>query len=186
VNRPSTAEEVLALYEQRGHRYYGEAVTQVDHALQCAALARRDGARDELIVAALLHDVGHLVVDVQSDRYDELSEIDDEHEALGARILAPIFGPGVAQPVALHVTAKRWRCAREPEYYDRLSSASQATLRAQGGILSETECERFEEHPGFREALWLRAWDDTGKIAGLETGTIADWVDLVRSVAAAR
>ena len=169
----------------RGDEHYGEFVTQREHALQCAALAQRDGARPALVVAALFHDVGHLVEPDLGDERDDYN-VDDDHEAIGARILAPIFGPDVAQPVALHVTAKRWRCTKDPDYFDTLSPTSRDSLHAQGGLLSEEECERFEDHPGFREAMWLRTWDDTAKVVGLETGTMRDFEAMVSALAAAR
>jgi [1-hydroxy-2-(trimethylamino)ethyl]phosphonate dioxygenase len=181
---PTSIDELFELYETLGDRSYGESITQNEHALQCAALARDDGASDDLIVAALFHDVGHLALDAQGTPGFDLARDDDDHEARGARILAPLFGPRVAQPVALHVTAKRWRCTRDPGYHDRLSSASQATLVAQGGLLSEEECQRFERHPGFYAALALRTWDDTGKVEGLDVGALRDWESLVRSSAA--
>jgi phosphonate degradation associated HDIG domain protein len=184
VSGPTTVEELFALYEARGRANYGESVTQIDHALQCAALAVDAGASEAMIAAALFHDVGHLVADVQDDAAFDLSEIDDDHEALGARILSPILGPAVAQPVALHVTAKRWRCARDPHYLELLSPASRATLIAQGGPLSEEECLRFEAHPGFAGALVLRDWDDAGKTVGLDVGTLRDYWDLVNDLAA--
>src|SRR5580692_7149338 len=150
IVEPASIEELFDLYERLGDRSYGESITQNEHALQCAALAR-----DALIIAALFHDVGHLALDVQGDHGFDLARDDDDHAARGARILAHLFGPRVAQPVALHVTAKRWRCTREPEYHERLSRASQATLIAQGGLLSEDECQRFEQHPGFEDAVAL-------------------------------
>jgi gamma-butyrobetaine dioxygenase len=186
VTEPTTVDDLFALYESRGWQHYGEGITQVDHALQCAALAKADGANDALMVAALFHDVGHLAMDVQDDGEYEMSRDDDRHESIGARILAPIFGPRVAQPVALHVIAKRWLCSREPEYPRRLSSASQATLIAQGGILSDEECERFEAHPGFNDAVALRTWDDDGKVEGLAVGALRDWEPIVRELAALR
>jgi [1-hydroxy-2-(trimethylamino)ethyl]phosphonate dioxygenase len=186
MSAPANIDELFALYESKGSQHYGEGITQSDHALQCAALARDDGANDVLMVAALLHDVGHLVLDVQGDEGFELDRDDDRHEALGARILAPLFGPAVAQPVALHVIAKRWLCTREPEYLERLSAASKATLIAQGGLLSDEECERFEAHPGFNDAIALRTWDDAGKIEGLDVGELRDWEPLVRSLASPR
>jgi phosphonate degradation associated HDIG domain protein len=184
VSSPTTVEELFALYETKGLANYGESVTQMDHALQCAALAVDAGASEALIAAALFHDVGHLVADVRDDEDFELSEIDDNHEALGARILSPILGPSVAQPVALHVTAKRWRCARDPHYYSHLSIASRASLKAQGGPLSDEECLHFEAHPGFAGALALREWDDAGKAVGLEVGTLRDYWDLINDLAA--
>jgi len=186
MSDPASVDELFDLYETRGHQSYGESITQSEHALQCAALARDAGAGEALIVAALFHDVGHLAIDVPGAPGFDLAHDDDDHEALGARILARLFGPRVAQPVALHVTAKRWRCTREPEYHDRLSSASQATLIAQGGLLSEEECLRFEQHPGFDDALALRTWDDTGKVEGLDAGALRDWEPLVRSLAETR
>jgi phosphonate degradation associated HDIG domain protein len=183
---PTTIGQLFDLYESKGAMAYGELITQTDHALQCAALAGRDGVKSELMVAALFHDVGHLVLDLQDNEDFDLGRDDDHHERLGARILAPLFGPGVAQPVARHVFAKRWLCTKEPQYRERLSSASRATLTAQGGLLSDEECERFEAHPGFNDAIALRTWDDAGKIEGLDVGELRDWEPLVRSLAVPR
>ena len=186
MSDPTTVDELFELYERLGDQSYGESITQNEHALQCAALARDAGAEDALIAAALFHDVGHLASDVMGDADFDLASDDDDHEAHGARILAPILGARVAQPVAMHVLAKRWRCTREPAYHDRLSPASRATLLAQGGLLSEEECQRFERHPGFDDALALRTWDDEGKIEGLDVGALRDWEPLVRSLAETR
>ena len=158
MSDPTTVDELFDLYEACGDRSYGESITQTEHALQCAALARDAGASGALIVAALFHDVGHLAVDAQAPWFD--LEKNDDHEARGARILARLFGPPVAQPVALHVLAKRWRCTREIDYHDQLSSASRMTLIAQGGLLSDEECRRFEQHPGFEDAIALLAAAD--------------------------
>jgi [1-hydroxy-2-(trimethylamino)ethyl]phosphonate dioxygenase len=185
VNVPRSVDELFALYREKGDEPYGESLTQNEHALQCSALARVDGASDALVIAALFHDVGHLVAEVMNDPDFVLEEDNDDHEAIGARVLSPLFGPSVARPVSLHVTAKRWRCAREPDYYFRLSPASKLTLKAQGGPLSDDECLRFEEHPGFADALALRTWDDAGKVLGLEVGTLDDYVEVVNSLAAA-
>jgi predicted HD phosphohydrolase len=185
VNVPRSVDELFTLYREKGDEPYGESLTQNEHALQCSALARVDGASDALVIAALFHDVGHLVAEVMNDPDFVLEEDNDDHEAIGARVLSPLFGPSVARPVSLHVTAKRWRCAREPDYYFRLSPASKLTLKAQGGPLSDDECLRFEEHPGFADALALRTWDDAGKVLGLEVGTLDDYVEVVNSLAAA-
>jgi phosphonate degradation associated HDIG domain protein len=186
MREPSTIDDLFALYEANGSQHYGEGVSQLDHALQCAALARADDVHDALVVAALFHDVGHLILEVPDGLGLELDRDDGRHEALGARLLAPLFGPSVAQPVALHVMAKRWLCTREPQYHHLLSRASQATLIAQGGLLSDEECERFEAHPGFNDAIALRTWDDAGKVDGLRVSPLRDWEPLVRSVAATR
>ena len=186
MKTPSTVEELFALYELRGDGHYGETITQTEHGLQCAALAREDGATDALIAAALFHDVGHLVADAQGNERFDLEEEDDDHETIGARILAPILGPAVAQPVALHVTAKRWRCTIDPTYHAQLSPSSQATLKAQGGLLSPEECARFEAHPGFEDALALRSWDDAAKTPELDVGELRDYERLVTALADAR
>jgi phosphonate degradation associated HDIG domain protein len=186
MTTPTTVDELFALYESKGNAHYGESITQIEHALQTAALARRARASDALIVAALFHDVGHLVVDVQANSSFDLESDDDDHEALGARVLSPIFGASVAQPVALHVTAKRWRCTREPQYLAALSDASRATLVAQGGPLSDEACQRFEAHRGFHDAVALREWDDTGKVPGLEVGTLRQYEVIVRTLAELR
>jgi phosphonate degradation associated HDIG domain protein len=159
----TSVDDLYELFAARGDESYGEDVTSLMHALQCAHLARLDGATDELVLAALLHDVGHLVVDTQGGAREDLEVDDDDHEAVGGRILAKLFGSAVAQPVALHVTAKRWRCTVEPAYHETLSDTSRATLKAQGGLLDAAACQRFEAHPGFQAALQLRTWDDLAK-----------------------
>lgn len=161
---PTSIDELFSLYENNGHYKYGEGVTGLEHALQCAALAVNDGATHELIAAALFHDVGWFLIDDGSP--DDVI-VSGDHAALGARIVAPLFGPDVAQPIALHVVAKRWRCAIEPDYLDELTEASRVTLVAQGGPLNPDECQRFEAHPGFVTAIALRSWDDRAKIPGL-------------------
>ena len=184
MNAPTTVDELLDLFERLGGDYYGEDVSQLDHALQCAALARRDGADDELVCAALLHDIGHLVVDRGSEAGWRDDVDDDHHEAVGARILAALFGPSVAAPVALHVTAKRWRCTVDPAYRASLSATSRATLVAQGGPLDEAACKRFEAHPASAHAVALRGWDDEGKDPDVSPGRLSDYEPLLRALAA--
>ena len=186
MNRPTTVDEVLELYVERGLEHYGESVSQLDHALQCAALAQADGASDALVAAALLHDIGHLVVDVQADEAYRMGVDDDVHESVGAKVLSPIFGPAVAQPVAMHVTAKRYRCAVDPAYLATLSATSVATLAAQGGPLDAEACERFARHPGRDEALRLRTWDDTGKVPEMVTPSLEDLRPLLERLASDR
>jgi predicted HD phosphohydrolase len=182
--QPSSVESLLELFERRGGEHYGEDVTQQQHALQCAELARRAGATDTLVAAALLHDVGHLAADARGPGWrDEVD--DDHHEAVGARILASVFGPGVAAPVALHVVAKRWRCTVDPPYRDALSTASVATLVAQGGLLGAAERARFEAHPAFLDAVALRGWDDDAKDPGAASGTMRAFATMLARLAGA-
>ena len=163
-----TVADVLALYERYGDDTYGEDVTQNEHALQCAAIAEADGASEPLIVAALLHDIGHLV---HLDEHGEMADaevVDDVHEATGARVLAKVFGPEVTGPIALHVMAKRYRCATEPGYLDGLSPASLQSLAIQGGPLEADGCTTFVAHPASADAIRLRGYDDWGKVVGAE------------------
>jgi gamma-butyrobetaine dioxygenase len=184
ADHPSSVAELFALYESQGHRSYGEDVTALEHALQCAALAFNDGAERNLVAAALFHDVGWLLAAEVED--DDIASVSDDHAALGARILSPLFGPDVAQPVALHVMAKRWRCTIEPEYFDELSEASQITFIAQGGPLNTDERSRFEAHPGFAAAMALRSWDDRAKIPDLHVPTLEYYRPMAEEIAAHR
>jgi predicted HD phosphohydrolase len=182
VSAPATLEALLDLYDRFGDRCYGERVTQTSHALQCAARAAADGAAAPLVAAALLHDVGHLLVAEGSD----VTATDDRHEATGARVLAAILGRDVARPVSLHVAAKRWRCAVDPDYLARLSDASRASLARQGGPFEPAACRRFASHPGFRDAVALRGWDDDGKAPDQPTGSVRDHAPLLARLAARR
>ena len=182
LSEPRSLDELFSLYELHGDRRYGEDVTGLEHALQCAALARADGASDELIVAALFHDVGwFLTEDLGGDATPA-----GDHAAAGARILSPLFGAGVAQPVALHVMAKRWRCTVDPDYFDELSPTSQATFITQGGPLSTAERARFEAHPGFASAMALRAWDDRATLTELAVAGLDDYRALAETLAEAQ
>lgn len=175
---------ILARYEERGAARYDEAVSQVEHALQCAALAERAGAADELVAAALLHDLGHLLEpDGGAARARGRSTEDLYHEALGARRLEPVFGPAVSGPVALHVRAKRYLCAVDRSYHDTLSPGSVHSLVLQGGSLDAGQVAAFEGHPGWSDAVELRRWDDLAKVPGAPTRQLADYRDLLVDLA---
>ncbi len=121
--RAASIDEILDLYRRWGSQHYDEALSQTSHALQTAACARADDAADELVAAALLHDVGHLLVMDAAGSGEVDPEVDTGHEASGARYLAGRFPAGVTAPIALHVLAKRYRCAVDPAAVDRLSAA---------------------------------------------------------------
>jgi phosphonate degradation associated HDIG domain protein len=170
AHHPTTL-AVLRLFDAKGGSQYGrEAVTQREHALQAAALAERDGASASLIAAALLHDLGHLLHELPEDAPDE--GVDDRHEELAASWLATRFGPEVAEPVRLHVEAKRYLCAIDPAYHGHLSAPSRLSLELQGGPMSESECEAFEASPMALQAVALRRWDDAAKEPGRVTPPI--------------
>ncbi len=178
----TSVSDIVALFDANGEQAYGEEVSLRSHSLQSAARARAAGASDALVASALLHDIGHLLVPEGAVDRGRPDEDDDHHEAVGARLLASIFGSEVARPVALHVLAKRWRCTVEPSYLAELSSQSALTLRAQGGLLDEGECRRFESHPGFTDAVELRRWDDEAKEVGAAVPALASYRSLLESL----
>lgn len=167
VHHPHTC-EILELFRQRGDSQYGsEPVSQREHALQAAWFAERDGAGSQLVAAALLHDVGHLLHHLPDDAPER--GIDDHHETLAARWLKSRFPDEVCESVRLHVAAKRYLCAVEPHYRSQLSPASLLSLGLQGGPMTELELTEFMRLPGASEAVRLRRWDDEAKVPGLQT-----------------
>jgi phosphonate degradation associated HDIG domain protein len=172
--------EVLELFRLRGDSEYGgEAVTQLEHALQAATFAEREGASAQLIAAALLHDVGHLLHELPADAPDQ--GIDDRHEALATVWLAERFGPPVVAPVAMHVAAKRYLCAVDGDYFSQLSPPSVQSLALQGGPMATAEIEQFRSRPFYDDAVRLRRWDDAAKIVDMQTPTLehfARYLDL--------
>jgi len=177
--------EIERLFAARGgSEYGGEAVSQLEHALQAAAAAVADGADDPLVAAALLHDVGHLLHELPPDAPE--AGIDDHHENSAARFLAEHFGPEVCEPVRLHVAAKRYLTAVEPEYLARLSGPSVTSLRLQGGPMSPAEQEAFRANPHWRAAVRLRRYDEAAKVAGLATPPLAEYLPLLARVARPR
>jgi [1-hydroxy-2-(trimethylamino)ethyl]phosphonate dioxygenase len=148
-----------------GALYFGEAVTETEHALQSAHLAEAAGADAELVAAALLHDIGHLLHGLGEDV--AARGTDACHEAGGAAWVARHFGPAVADPVRLHVAAKRYLCAAEPGYLVGLSPASRRSLELQGGPFTSDEQRAFEREPHHARAVALRRWDDAAKVPGL-------------------
>ena len=179
---PVTCEVLDLFHAHGGSRYGGENVSQLEHALQAAFFAERDGAPSTLIAAALLHDIGHLLHDLPADAPDQ--GIDDRHEALGARWLAGRFGPAVCEPVNLHVIAKRYLCAVDPAYFDLLSAPSIQSLALQGGPMNAEESRQFEQHPFHQEAVRLRRWDDAAKVEKLATPYVEHFAQHLDAAAA--
>jgi phosphonate degradation associated HDIG domain protein len=177
----NVTEEILAIFQTHGSSaYFGESVSMTEHALQAAYFARTAAATPALIVAALLHDIGHLVDDVPNDIADWSA--DAHHEQVGGRWLAKRFGPDVSEPVRLHVPAKRYLLATDPEYFSKLSPASVLTLKLQGGPMTAHEVAGFETERFYKEAVRVRQWDDQGKVAGLKTPELIDYRALIESL----
>ena len=169
---------LIDLFERHGRLRYGDGITQEEHALQSAKQAIDENASEALVAAALLHDVGHLLVE-----RDGVPTVDLRHEAVGARALARWFGPDVTNPIALHVDAKRYLCAVDPDYFGILSPGSVHSLELQGGPMTPEEVERFEALPGGEAAARLRRWDEGAKVPGVDAGEIADHRQLLMDLA---
>jgi phosphonate degradation associated HDIG domain protein len=178
----SLAADILALYGARGAQaYFGERVSMSEHGLQAAHFAQAEGASAAMVVAALLHDIGHLLEAVP-DQIEDWT-LDARHEEIGARWLARYFDVAVSEPVRLHVPAKRYLCATDARYFARLSAASVHTLKLQGGAMSGHEVAQFEAETFWREAVRLRHWDDQGKVAGLKTLPLDAHAELIGRIA---
>jgi 2-amino-1-hydroxyethylphosphonate dioxygenase (glycine-forming) len=162
-----TANEIVQFFEQFGNRdYIGEPVSQIEHMCQCAALAEAASAEEEVILAAWLHDIGHLCAyafpEWEAKYMDEVGVVD--HEMLGANYLRNKgFAEKVCRLVENHVAAKRYLTYFFPNYYDQLSDASKKTLAIQGGVMNKEEAKTFEMDALFNDYLLLRRWDDQAK-----------------------
>jgi [1-hydroxy-2-(trimethylamino)ethyl]phosphonate dioxygenase len=178
----NVADEVIALFQHRGAvAYFGESVSMIEHALQAAYFAHAAATPPALILAALLHDVGHLIDDVPDDLADWT--VDAHHERVGSRWLAKRFRPEVSEPVRLHVPAKRYLLATDAEYFAKLSPASVVTLKLQGGPMAAREVAEFATERFCKEAVLLRQCDDQGKVAGLKTPGLDDYRSLIEELA---
>ncbi len=157
--------EIIHLYiEYGGEEYSGEKISQLEHMVQAARLARAEGFNDEVVLAAFLHDIGHIAEKLTDENSMNSYGIRD-HEAIGASFLEDRgFSFRISRLVASHVAAKRYLTLREPGYYDKLSEASKHTLEFQGGPMSDEEADLLEEDPLFREIIQMRRWDEAAKL----------------------
>ena len=170
-------DEVFELFARFGKDRYGEDLSLESHMLQSAALSDSLKAPRHVVVAALLHDVGHFLHPDGEAANGQGRELD--HEAIGAAWLSRGFGEDVTAPIALHVGAKRYLCAIEPGYLDRLSRASRLSLVVQGGVMTSAEAAAFAEQPAFAAAVMLRRCDDTGKNGSAPTQSLAHYRNLM-------
>lgn len=182
-SRDTIVEFLADILRRRGaESYLGESVTMSEHMLQAAHLAEEEGASDELVAAALLHDIGHYTNEFTDDAQDR--GIDNRHQISGAAVLAPFFPLVVTECVRQHVDAKRYLCAVDPDYFSRLSQASVLTLKLQGGPMDEAEAEAFRANPHLDAIIRVRIWDEGAKEAGRQTPPFAHYEPLLRRVIA--
>ncbi len=171
--------EIQRLFELKGALAYGESVNQIEHALQCGALAEAAQAAPALVVAAVLHDIGHML---HRDAAGAVHRGDDDrHERLGAKYLQRHFGAAVAEPVRWHVEAKRYLCAQESGYWAGLSPLSRRTLEIQGGPFTPDEAAQFRQLPHAEDAIRVRRWDDIAKTPGVVTPPLEHFLRIAAS-----
>jgi len=193
--------EIIDLLNGRAHTWYGqEAVSQLEHALQCAHLAELAGEPPETVVAALLHDLGHMLgakgqlaatqrpaqggnEDTVHGRLEAPQTTDDLHQYIALPFLSGVFGDAVLDPIRLHVEAKRYLCATDPNYWEALSPASKHSLVLQGGVHSPEQANAFEALPFSDRAARLRRYDDLAKVPGARTPGLEHYEQLMRAVA---
>jgi predicted HD phosphohydrolase len=168
------AEHLLGLIGSMEQHSYGERVDMLRHSLQTAACARAAGGTDELVLAGLLHDIGHLLGEAGAWGLPD-------HAEVAARALQQWLPSAVVEPIRGHVAAKRFLVATDARYHDQLSEASRESLREQGGAFSPAECERFAAQPHADAAVTLRRHDDGGKVDGLEVPPLESYRSLLES-----
>jgi phosphonate degradation associated HDIG domain protein len=178
-----TLPDIRHLFDTYGAMAYsGEPVTQLQHALQSAALAEGAGAEDALVGAAFLHDLGHLL-NLQGET-PTARGIDDLHQYFALPFLRPLFSDAVLEPIRLHVDAKRCLCAIDADYFSKLSADSVRSLKLQGGVFSEPEAEEFLRKPFAQDALSLRRWDDLAKQPERDTPPLDHYIQLIERLSA--
>jgi phosphonate degradation associated HDIG domain protein len=180
-NRGDIIALIADIFARRGaEAYAGEDLTVAEHMLQTACLAQAEGAPDTLVAAALLHDIGHFTSEF--GEYSPQDTEDKHHDESGAQVLDGFFPPAVTHCVRLHVAAKRYLCATDASYHDRLSPASRHSLLLQGGPMTGVEVAAFRQLAFYQQAVRLRRWDDSGKITGIQTMPFASFSPLLQRV----
>ena len=174
----TSIETIINLFDQKGSQMYGgEAVTQLEHALQCATLACEAGKSNELITACLLHDVGHIIHDLGNHPTNE--GLNDFHEHRALPVLRDLFEPAVTEPIRLHVAAKRYLCASNPDYWEKLSHESKRSLELQGGVFSQEAASKFINLPYGADAVELRIYDDRAKVSNKPSSSLSHFMQYV-------
>lgn len=181
LTRDTIVPFIADIFNRRGaESYLGERVTMSQHMLQGAQLAEQAGASDEIVAAALLHDIGHYTNEFPEDALSQ--GIDNLHEEAGAAVLAGWFPTVVTDCIRYHVAAKRYLCATDPDYFARLSPASVHTLNLQGGPMDEGEVAQMAENPNLGAILQVRIWDDQGKDPAVETPPFEHYAPVLQRV----
>jgi len=172
----NTIDRIIAIFTKNGSQKYRiEPVTQLQHGLQAASMALEETEDAQLVTAALLHDIGHLMSEEDMPQSTE-NNLDDNHEEKAYRWLLENFGQRVADPVLLHVAAKRYLCTENSNYIGHLSPTSLKSFHDQGGKMTDKEKADFESQTFYEEAVLLRKWDDRAKNPDMKTPELEQFV----------
>ena len=185
INTENIVDFIGSIFERRGgEEYLGEPVTMGQHMLQGATLAEQNEELDEIVVGALLHDIGHFTSEFGTFSMDDTE--DRYHENAGAAVLEKFFPRVITDCCRYHVAAKRYLCSTDPLYFYKLSDASVHSLNLQGGPMSEIEVKEFERNPNFKKILTVRLYDDAGKIPDMDTPSFWHFAPLVQKMVESR
>lgn len=172
--------EIRQLFDSQGDsEYYGENVSQYEHAAQAAILAKRQGYDEEVQIAAFLHDIGHLF---PAQTEEELMEVygRKDHESVAADWLRERgFSEKTAVLVENHVNAKRYLTFIDEDYFAALSEASKQTLIFQGGRMTEKEAKEFEKNPYHELIIKMRRWDEAAKVEAMKLPTLDHFLNII-------
>ena len=181
INSTNIVEYLVNIFEQQGaESYLGEDVTMAQHMLQAAQCAEHEGATSELVVAALLHDIGHYSNVIPDTVL--MQGTNNYHEEAGANFLAEYFPESVTEPIRQHVATKRYLCAVDHDYFITLSDASVYTLELQGGSMSANEIREFEKSPQLENCIKVRHWDEAAKDPSKSHPNFPHYQALVKSL----
>ena len=179
LNRDTIVDFIGSIFDRRGgEEYLGEPVTMGEHMLQGATIAEQNGQSEEIIVAALLHDIGHFTSEFGTFTMDDTE--DRHHEEAGAVVLERFFPKVITDCCRYHVAAKRYLCATRPEYFKRLSEASIHSLNLQGGAMSPDEVAAFERNPNMETIIAVRYLDEAGKRPDMVTSDYWHFAPMVQ------
>ncbi len=183
LNEHNIVDFIKDIFDRRGSEsYLGEEVSMSQHMLQGAYLAQKAQGDEPLIVAALLHDIGHYTSEFPEDALEKGQN--NHHDIAGAKVLERFFPSVVTDCVRYHVDAKRYLCAVETEYFSALSSASINSLRLQGGPMNPEQVIQFKTLDHLEAIIQVRRWDDQGKDKNMSTPDFSYFEPMIRRVSA--
>jgi len=171
-------DQIVFAFNNNKSLYIGEKLTISEHMIQTAMLAEKDKCSSDLICSSLLHDYGHFVI--KDPNQLVASQIDGNHEIIGANYLKSFFSNKIIEPILLHVDAKKY-LARDKKYFNSLSEASKVSLKLQGGIMSDNEAKQFEKNKNYKNAIKLRRFDESAKKQNIKIKDIKDYKELLIS-----